>query len=436
MPRLGAWWDKTGAARGRARPWWRASPALLAVVLLAAVGVAAFRTGTASADTVLARGADAVLQLPDGTRRAAVEGETVPPGATVLAGRTGARLDTRDREVHLGGDTAVQVLDGVRQRLEGGFVLVDADDAPGLELTTASAVVDAPDGALVRVDGGPLLRVGVLRGDDEPARVTPAGRRATTEVPVYFSVQVPAGGLPGRLSPFALTPGDDYEAALARDLVMADEDLTALGRRLDGLGEAGPVVLTALRRDVPADDTLPAGAPGSEGALGYLLASAAPDPAPLPERYSRVRGLRADGGSWGVVAAIVSAPVDRVGAALSALLGPGSSPVLAGGDGTVDVGEVLGLDPADPAGPGTPAGPGSGPAPSGPQPTTPPGPPPASPGPSPTPGPLTPLDPVVDVVEDVVDDVLDLVLPPGATPSPSPTSPAPLLDLDLPPLLG
>ena len=428
-----------GRTTGASTPAVASVAALLAVVLLAAVGVAAFRSGTASADTVLARGADAVLQLPDGTRRPAVEGETVPPGSTVLAGRTGARLDTRDREVHLGGDTAVQVVDGVRQRLQSGFVLVDAADAPGLEVTTASAVVDAPDGALVRVDGGPLVRVGVLRGDGDPALVRPAGRRTTTEVPVYFSVQVPAGGLPGRVAPFALTPGDAYEAALARDLVTADTDLTALGRRLDGLGSAGPVVLTALRRDVPADDTLAAGAPGSEGALGYLLASAAPDAAPLPDRYARVRGLRADGGSWGVVAAIVSAPVDRVGAALSALLG--GSPVLAGAETGVDVGDVLGLPPGAPS-PQPPA-PGGGPAPGpGPQQPGPSSPPPA-PQPSPTPvlpplPPAGPLEPVVDVVEDVVDDVLDLVLPPSPAPSsPAPSSPAPpLVDLDLPPLLG
>lgn len=405
---------------GRAdRGWVAAVASLLALVLLAAVGVAALRTDPASADTVLARGSDARVVLADGTATTVEVGDRVPVGATVSAGRTGAVLSTRDREVHLGGATEVTVVDGVRQVLRRGFVLVDASGgAPGLQLETAAATVTTPDDGLVRVDGGPLVRVGVLRG--AAAAVRAAQRRATSEVPTYFQVQVAPGALPGTTSPFVLTPGDAYERDLAADLVRADEDLTALASRLDADGRAGRVVMAALREGLPAGPVVPAGAPDSEGTLGYLIAAASPGPS-LADRYAEVRDLRDRGGSWGVVAAIVDAGVGRVGAALESLLDPGTVPVLAGG--ALDPGTLLlpgGDGSAQAPQDDTPGEPQRPAASSGPRPTPSPG--PGSASPTPQPGPLTP---VTDVVDTVVDTVLDLI-------SPSPRPPAPLLVVPTP----
>jgi len=417
---------------------------LLALVLLTAVGVAALRIDTASADTVLERGSDARVVLEDGTASAVEVGDRIPTGATVTAGRTGAVLETRDRRVHLGGGTEVTVRDGVRQVLRRGFVLVDAaGGAPGVELETAAATVTTADSSLVRVDGGPLVRVGVLRGD--AAGVRPTARRTTTELATYFQVQVAPGALFGAATPFALTPGDAYERELASELVSADEDLTALASRLDTSGAAGRVVMTALRSDVPTGPALAAGAPGSEGTLGYLIATAAPSTDPLAERYTEVRELRDLGGSWGVVAAIVDAEVGRVGAALGALLDPDTVPVLAGGPLELDPvfdpdGSSTGTPDQEPAGPADPADPDRQPGP-----TSPPGgggggdPEPTA-EPTPSPG---PADPVIDVVDKVVDTVLDLV-----SPSPAPLivvprqvpllapSPTPSLSVQLPPLLS
>ena len=434
---------------GRAGTGWVAGVAvLLAGVLLTAVGVAALRTDTASAETVLARGADAVLELPDGTTRPAVEGERVPLGATVRAGRTGAELHTREREVHLGAATGVTVLDGVRQVLRSGFVLVDASDAPGVQLRTDAGTVASADDSLVRVDSGPLVRVGVLRGDGAAVRAT--DRRATTQVRTYFQVQVPRGGLPGPQTPFVLSPDDEYEQRLASDLVAADMALNALASRLDAEGRVGQVVLSSLREQVgPAARR--AGASGSEQALGYLIALGAPDDATIDARYERVRSLRADGGSWGVVAAIVDAEVGRVAAALNALLDPGTVPVVAGG--TLDVAAALGLGPSGTSGAPGPGGDGSGSdgpgsgtdgdgdggdrdgggndggggGGTGPSPT-----------PSPTPG---PTEPVEEVVDTVVDTVMDLVSPspssaPLSVPNLLPTSPSPSPLLQVPVPLG
>ena len=415
---------------------------LLAAVLLGAVGVAAFRADTASADTVLLRGADATLTLTDGSRRPAVEGEQVPNGASVLAGRSGAVLSTVDREVHLYPAASVTVLDGVRQVLAAGSVIVDASDAPGLDLDTPAAVVSARDGSLVRVDSGPLTRVGVLRteDDDEPgADVRATGRRAATEVAEYYQVQVARGGLPGGTSPLLLT-GDDYELALARDLVLSDRMLNQIGRTLVSTGTEGSVVLAALRTAVP--DVNLAATSDTERALGYLIATSPRAVSSAggseAELVGRVRELRSAGGSWGVVAAIVGSTVDGVGARLAQLLAPAAL-VLAVEQQPLSAGELFGLDPtqaaAVPAVPGV--GSSAGPRPEGGDPGSEPG---GEPSPDPVPLPTLPpevaepIAPATEVVESVVDIVLDLVdLTSGSstTTTPSPSS-TPLLDPDLP----
>ncbi len=422
---------------------------LASTVLLSAVGVAAFRGDTAGAQTVLLRGADATLTLASGARRAAVEGEPVPPGATVLAGRGGAVLATAEREVYLYPAAGVTVLDGLRQVLDAGSVIIDATAAPGMELDSPAAAVTARDGALVRVDGGPLTRVGVLRtgsGGSSGAEVRATGRRAPRQVEEFYQVQVASGGLPGSTTPLLLT-GDDYELALARDLVMADRTLNDIGRRLVGTRIEGGVVLAALRSAVPSSSTTLTGVPDTERALGYLVATAAEAAGRSEaERVARVRELRSAGGSWGVVAALVDSTVDGVGARLEQLLAP-SALVLAVQQEPLSAGNLFSFD--SPAAAPAPVPRGSGPA-SAPPVTTAPAPdrrgepaPPRVPRPALAPVPAAPpvpevpvVGPVVGVVQGVVDTVLKLIdldgadSAPATSPSPSP-SPRPLLDLNL-----
>ncbi len=417
--------------------------ALSAAVLLSAVGVAAFRDVTAGVDTVLQRGPDAVLVMSDGRRRPAVQGETVPGGATVEAGRSGAVLATADREVHLYPAASVTVLDGVRQVLTAGSVIVDASDAPGLDLDTAAAAVSTRDGALVRVDGGPLTRIGVLStrggGSGTGADVRATGRRAATEVSEYYQVQVATGALPGATTPLLLT-GDDYELALARDLVLADRTLNQIRRTLVGTAVEGRAVLTALRSAVPDGAGSPSSVPDTERALAFLVASSTSGGS-QSERFARVSELRSAGGSWGVVAAIVGATVDAVGAQLARLLAP-SAEMLAVEQQPVDVAQALGLVPPPPPAPvavatvkvpvlpppssstGRRSGPVAAPAPS---------PSPQRPAPLPT-VPPAPTEPVAVVLEGVVDAVLNLVDLSSESTSPAPqpaVSPTPLLDLPL-----
>ncbi len=427
---------------------------LSTAVLVSAVGVAAFRTDPAGVETVLQRGADSTLVLGDGSRRPAVEGEPVPSGTTVLAGRAGAVLATAAREVHLYPSAGVTVVDGLRQALRTGSVIVDSSVAPGLELDTPGAAVTTREGSLVRVDGGPLTRVGVLRTERaaEPgASVRAIGRAAPTEVARYYQVQVATGGLPGATSPLLLS-GDDVELSLARDLVLSDRMLNQIRRTLVTDTVEGGVVLAALSNSVPDVALVAAAAPDTERALGYLIAAATSGGSEA-DRFLRVRGLRAAGGSWGVVAAIVGSTVDGVGVQLARLLAP-SATLLAVEQQPVDLSEGLGLfNPPPSASPpvparirsGEPTGSGGVPAPRAPLPVPP---PPARPEQQPLlplPGPVTtPLEPVTTVLEGVVDTLVDLVEMGGlvdlggSVPAPAPAgtpapvrTPAPLLRLPL-----
>lgn len=391
----------------------------LAVVLLAALATAALRSSTASAATVLHRGDGVSVTLADGSRSLLQVGDEVPRGATVTAGRSGAVLRTRDRDTWLSAGAAVRVVDGARQELRGGFVMVDARQGPALDVDTSAAAVRTPAGAVSRVESGALLRVATYTGD--PVTVRAAGRRAEEQVRRAYQVQVPDGGLPGAPTPLVLTPGDRYERALAADLVMADEALTVLGSRLDA-GRPAQVVAAALTDDLAEPPALtPA---GSERALAYLLARALDGD--VAADYAEVAALRADGGSWGVVAAIVGAEVDRVAALLDELLAPAEA-VLAGDEVDLDqlVGAITGAptSPQEPSAPSSPSSeepPGSGQTP--------------QPGPGPSDDPEGPDDPeeppsLIEPVDAVVDTVLGL-LPDAPLSEPAPTSPT------VPPLPG
>lgn len=445
----------------------------LAVVLLAAVGVATLSDPTASTPTVLREGADAQLVLADGTRRPAVVGESVPDGAQVRTGRSAAVLATRDREVHLTPSSEVTVLDGSTQQLDAGSLVVDARGAAGLDVRTAAATIKTRRGVVLRVDDGPLTRITQLAGDGVQVR---ARDRTTRDgVPRLYQLLVARGSRPSTPSP-AMLRGDAIEQRLVGELAAADRMLDVLSAELsEGEGDVttgapsgvevvaagGPArpavaVLAALRSDLPSvEPASQVGPAAGERALAYLLATAGEEGDGVEDRFDRVRELRRAGGSWGVVAALLGIDVGDVGARLAALLAPGA-PVIAagsGGDATQALVDVLvggtsapGPDSAAPADADPPTGPAdSPPAPSspGPRPSSSPKPPPPSspppglPVPVPVPVPVPPLPappvplpnvpslppvpsllptsgplaPVGETVDDVVDAVIDLLSP-------------------------
>src|SRR3954469_289039 len=275
---------------------------LAAGSMLAALGLSACGPDVASATTVLRGPSAATVTLTGGAERAATEGMTVPKGATVHTEPGGsAALVAAGRTVLLGSQTAVTVVDGGREQLRQGLVMVDARRSPGLLLEAGAASVRTPRGGLARVERGALLRAASFR---QKLTVRPTGRKATATVDRLHPVQVPAGGLPGRVTPLALTR-DSWERRYALDLVTADADLSALADGLDRDAASGSAVLHA----VPSSYSTSAvpGEPRSETALAYVVASAAKGKGAA--LFEDIRGWREDGGSWGVVAALAGADV-------------------------------------------------------------------------------------------------------------------------------
>lgn len=404
-----------------ARRWVRSGvPAvsvLLAGVLLAGIVLAARGPDPAGADTVLLRGVGTTAELAGGGTRALAVGGVVPPGAVVRPGAQGAVLRVLGRDTWLSPDAVVQVLDGARQQLRQGLVMVDARRGPMLEIGTASAAVFTPRGSVSRVESAPLVRVGSYAGD--PVQVRPSGLRATASVARDYQVQVPEGSRPGRTTPLVLTAGDAIERALVPALVDADEALSGYARQLGDVGTAGRAVQAAFARDLPAAPSCgTAGTPAGERALAFLLAAGRPGDQ-LAARYARTCELRTDGGSWGVVADLVGTTVADVGGLLETLLRPTS---LAAGPPPAAAAAAAALGPVPPATPPASGAPESGPAgvfapsPAGASGR------PAQPGPSPAPTAPALLDAVVGTV-------LSLVPVPVPTGSPgvagsTPTVPA------------
>ena len=368
-------------------------------VLVVAVVVLVARTGDpASADSYLTGVRDAVVVLPNGTTRPATEGMRVPAGALLRTGAVGAAtLRTAGRDVFVGGLSTLQVLDGVRQDLQRGEVMVDSRNGPRLALTTPAGVVAVAEGALARVEEGVVLRLGVFEGT---ARLTAAGRQATTTVTALHQSKAAYGGL-GQ-SPTALALTDDaWERQLAAGLVSADLDLKALARGL--AGAEGEMVLQSASARLQA--VPPASVDVGEQALAMAVAQASTALDPVTALRT-VQSDRADGGSWGVVAALVSSRVSAVSALLDGVLAPpGSAPTPVQAGGTPDLSQLF----------GPPSGPTGSPSP--------------TPGrPSPTPSPTrrpTPPPPTSSPVDQLVTTVTGLLspspTPPSVTGTPTPT---------------
>ena len=363
----------------------------------------------ASADTVVTSAYAAAVVLPDGSQHEAREGDRLPAGAQLRTGQGGgARLTTAGRDVYVGALTTVTVLDGVRETLERGQVMVDSRRGPQLDLAvpsgTSTSTVTTRQGALSRVERGTVLRVGVFEGS---GRVAVSGRQATTGVPALHQVIAQYGTLPGTPTALVLTRTgsggarsyDDWERRLAAALVSADEVLTRLQSGLRGT--EGEVVLASTRRelvDVAASCPAAVGDRG-ERALSVAVGQAAQAPGSALEHLGAVCSARGEGGSWGVVAAMVQAPVTRVSGQLNAALDPGSPD----GPGVV----------AGPSGLPVVTVPTTTPTPGRPRPT---GSPTMKPHGDPSPSTSTPPPALVDQVVDIVT---------GLVPTPSPAAPAP-----------
>jgi hypothetical protein len=296
---------------------------LLSAVSIAVVGLA----DPADAATVVTSATRAEVVLPDGTQHEAVVGERLPRGAVLkTAPQGGARLTAAGRDVYVGGLSAVRVLDGVHDALERGQVMVDTRHGAQLRLDVDAGWTVVARDSLARIERTAALRVGVFSG---AAAVGVDGRQVSTEVPALHQITQQYGALPPAPTALYLTK-DEWETRLAADLVGNDNELVQLH---DGLqGTEGQVVLASARTELLDAATDPtAVADQGERALSIALAEVGALSSNPTDNLSTVRTARTEGGSWGVVAAIVRASVNDVTGALSGSLDTPTAPVDAAG---------------------------------------------------------------------------------------------------------
>jgi hypothetical protein len=252
-------------------------------------------------------------------------GQRVPSNYVIRTAANGsAELITRGRVVYVGGNghaAAVAVTDGAHQQLRTGVAVVDAQHGPGVVLDVAGDSLSVPDGSAVEAMRSVYVTAGSLVG---PSTLTNSSARTVMIPPLYQAV-VSGDALPTRTTPLALSDSP-AEAAVVPALVSADQRLRQLAAGIDNSGPTlGRVVLTSwTRHDVTVP--LPAGTPRSEQVLPIVIADATSGFKDAQDRYNRVLLWRSQGGSWGVVLAILNGSESTVAAAFDNYTGGQATP--------------------------------------------------------------------------------------------------------------
>lgn len=408
--------DEAMAGQKRTNPARRHALRAAAATVLAATAVPALAAcghGPSDATTTVRGAAGVTVVGPDGRAHPAVEGEHLLVGDTVETTTTASALLTGGRVTTLGPATTLDLAGRSHYVLAAGEVVVDHRHGPGADVVAGPVDVGDLGRTAVRIERGFAVRVAVYDGGS--ARVS-AGEGSAT-VPALHEVDVPGASLPTAPAPLALRD-DALDTAAAPALVAADRVLNGRAAALDRAGAAVPAALVRV---------LPAAPPATPLSLRLLpVAIARADPAAgsgqggVGPVYVRARQLRTEGGSWGVVAALVGAPVAAVQQQLDALLTqPGTAltlpAVAAGSGGAAAVAAVL----AAAAPPATGSAPRPAPAPAAP--TT--APSVGVPVSVPTKGPVPPSPTPTPPVQSLLGTVLGLL--PIGTPGPPSPSPAP-----------
>jgi hypothetical protein len=382
--------------------WQSVLAAGVAVLMGAALSLVLTGKDPASAATFITSVTRGEIVYADGTQRPATIGTRLPGGASLRTGDDGgARITTDGRDVYIGALSTVTVVDGVHQTLERGLVMIDAHSGPGLTLATSvgAGTVNAPTGALARVEQNVgTLRLAVYRAE---ASITAEGRRATSTVSALHQVRVPYGGVPEAPTALALTIKngvyDTWEQRLTADLVQADVDLNSFALGLNG--NDGLLVIRAAPASLNTENLQ--GQRGEQALTVAVAQKARANGGNVTKNLVEVQRDRSEGGSWGVVAAIVRATVS-------------------------DVTSVLGSSLDDPGNPTLIAIPRARQGGGEPQPAVTEG-PTRAPGSTPTRRPTTrPTAPATDPVEEAVNQVTGMLPPTPTPPVPTPTTePAP-----------
>jgi hypothetical protein len=357
----------------------------------------------------------------------------------VIEGRAVLELP-EDSTVELRRDSAVTVAGG-RERdliLEAGDLLVEAR-RDTVKVDGGKALVSVAGAAKLRRSAS--LVAGVYEGN-----VILQKHGESLGVPRYRqAAAIGTGVLPDGAEPLSLSAADEWDRRLLPAVLTLDQQLQTFGRGFEAQlppgGGVGPDLFRSVLPDlgdVPITPDMLAGRAPGENLIGLTLVAL--DRGEFSTRMRRIFGFRAQGASWGLVAADRNLNPNPVLVNLKSAVGkvlpvPGAGLALApGGAGPGSGPRPSASVPIDPA----TAGPG--PAPGTPPPTSPPATPPPSPPAKPPPSSPPPkkivdvpptgtsldpvLEPVVDPVEDLLSGLLGVLV--GTPTATEPAIPPPL----------
>jgi hypothetical protein len=296
-------------------------------------------------------------------------------GAPFVRASHGRTLRAKDQVRVIDGRAVLELANKSKVELRAGSVLtVNGNVQPALSLDDGDLLVETGRGDTVQVDGGTaLMKVAgaakLHRGVSLAAGVYTGTARLERNdqgltVPQYRQAAVVGTGiLPPAAEPLSLAPSDEWDRRMLGPVMALDEQLTLITQAFEA--DAPAAVGPDTYKDwVPRAATLPltaellAGRAVGENLIGVTLVAL--DKGDFTSRFQAIFGFRAEGASWGLVAADRAINPNPVLSDLEVALGKAHPGVTLPGDLAAPVFRIPGLNVGGRFFPGGGTGTGAG----------------------------------------------------------------------------
>lgn len=240
-------------------------------------------------------GAGPFVRVSHGRTLRANDAVRVLDGRAVLELSDASKLEMRD-----GSALTVRGAASPAVALDEGDLLVEADQGDTVDIDGGTALISVAGSAKLR--RGVSLAAGVYEGT---ARFQRNDQGLT--IPQYRQAAVVGTGiLPQSPEPLGLAPGDEWDRRMLGSVMALDEQLGIIARTFEVAAPPFPGAdffkgVAPKVASLPITPELLDGRSAGENLIGLTLVSL--DKGDFLHRFQRVFGFRAQGASWGLVAA-------------------------------------------------------------------------------------------------------------------------------------
>src|SRR5581483_6298762 len=278
-------------------------------------------------------------QVKEGTARLEASGlvEVSIGGAPFVKASHGRTLGAKDQVRVVSGSATLELPHESKVELRAGSaVTVNGATEPEVSLDQGDLLVEAGRGDDVGVDGGvsvvsvagaAKLRRGVslAAGVYEGTARLQRNEQGLT-IPQYRQAAVVGTGImPQAAEPLSLSPTDDWDVRMLGPVMALDEQLTLFAHTFEAAAPASPDAdfyksISPTVAALPITPQLIAGRAPGENLIGFTLVGL-DSKGSFADRFQQVFGFRAQGASWGLVAADQSLNANPVLGSLETALG-------------------------------------------------------------------------------------------------------------------